>query len=466
MLRASLLSSIGGVVTVVGCGSTSPDGGATADAATIGGQAGAAVACASLPNPLYIDSGDTQVPILKELGKKLRHAAEPATLVWLGRGSCTIIEALYAGTPLTQTLSYIPEDSSWDPAIGATPTCSVPAGGVSVDLGIPIVFPDSCTATPPPAGLKTVEGPVQSFVFVVPRGTAPQAISAEEAYLVFGFGATGLVTPWLDDMFYFVRPPTKGTQVSLGATIGVPAGRWKGQRIDQSAAVATLVGTSASPEKTIGILGTEVYDSAANRAALKSLAFQAYKQEAGYLPDSSPVAFDKRNVRDGHYPAWSHVFYLAPADASGTPKTAGAQTVIDVLTQGPRAAALGIDVIDLVARKGLVPGCAMNVRRSREGGDLSPYVADDPCGCAYEAKVGTAPAACMACTDDGPCGTGRCRHGFCEAADGRTALGDCPGNPASPVEILNAACPARFSAARRPVPQKQTDNGGQLPPLP
>jgi hypothetical protein len=275
-----------------------------------------------------------------------------------------------------------------------------------------------------------------------------------------------MVAPWLDEMFYFVRPPTKGTQVSLGANIGVPAAKWKGQRQDQSTTVATLVGTSASAEKTIGILGTEIYDSTSNRAALKSLAFQAYSQEAGYLPDTGAATFDKRNVRDGHYTPWSHVFYLTPTDAGGAPKSAGAKTVVEVLTGGPAATTLGIDSIDLVAKKGLVPGCAMNVQRAAEGGPLSAFVPDDPCGCAFEAKVGTAPASCTACTDDGPCGTGKCRHGFCEAADGRTTLADCAAKPTTYLETINNACTGRFSTPKRPVPKLQMDNGGTLPPLP
>ena len=110
-----------------------------------------------------------------------------------------------------------------------------------------------------------------------------------------------MVSPWLDPTFYFVRPATKGTQVSMGAMIGVPAAKWKGQPIDQSTAVASMVAASSAPDKTIGILGAEIYDSAANRMGLRSLSFQGYMQTGGYLPDTTATAFDKRNVRDGHY---------------------------------------------------------------------------------------------------------------------------------------------------------------------
>jgi len=438
------------------------------DGPTDAGSDGATLpSCASLTNPLYVMSGDTQVPILKELGKALRQDATPTTIVWQATGSCTIIDAVYNGTPLRQNLSYIPSDPNWDPVSGTVPTCMPDSTGVPVQLGIPIVFPESCTSAPAPATVKAFKGAVQSFVFVVPKGSTAQAISAEEAYLVFGFGAAGLVSPWTDDTFYFVRPATKGTQVSLGAVIGVPAAKWKGQKIDQSTAVASMVAASTALDKTIGILGTEIYDSLANRAALRALSFEGYGQTGGYFPDATVSAFDKRNVRDGHYVGWSHVFYLATVDSAGAATDARAARVIDILTAAPAAAApTGVDPLRLVAGKGLVPQCAMNVQRAAEGGPLTRFTSADPCGCAYEAATGATPAACTACSSAAPCATGTCRHGFCEAADGRTTLTDCAAAPATDADITNNPCSGRTVAPARPTPQKQIDNGGTLPPLP
>jgi hypothetical protein len=453
----------------------SADGGSTDGANTDGGIAdgatpdgGALPACSSLINPLYVMSGDTQVPILKALGKALRQDSSPITLVWQSTGSCTIIDALYNGTPLKQNLSYVPSDPTWDTTSGTVPTCTPDAAGAPVQLGVPIVFPESCTAATPPATVKAFKGPIQSFVFVVPTLSTAQAISAEEAYLVFGFGAAGGVTPWIDESFYFVRPATKGTQVSLGALIGVPAAKWKGQPIDQSTNVAAMVAASLSPDKTIGILGAEIYDSAGNRAALRSLSFQAYNQGGGYFPDTSAAAFDKRNVRDGHYLGWSHVFYLTPVDGGGAPTDARASRVIDILTTAPGAAApAGLDPLVLVAGKGLVPQCAMNVQRASEGGPLSAYTAPSPCGCFYESAVGTAPASCVSCAGGTACAAGQqCRNGFCEASDGRTAIADCAAAPATDADIPNNPCTGRTKAPLLPLPQKEIDNGGTLPPLP
>jgi hypothetical protein len=444
------------------------DASAASDAASDGAPA---VACSTLTNPLYILSGDTQVPILKALGKALRQdSANPITLAWFATGSCTIIDAVYNSTPLKQNLSYIPSDPSWDPNTGTVPTCTPATAGVPVQLGIPIVFPESCTSTTPPATTRAYKGPVQSFVFVVPKVSTAQALSAEEAYLTFGFGAAGMVSPWLDPLFYFVRPPTKGTQVSMGAMIGVPATKWKGQPIDQSAAVASMVAASASPDKTIGILGAEIYDGTSNRnMALRSLSYQGYKQTLGYLPDTTATAFDKRNVRDGHYVGWSHVIYLIGTDTNGIATEPRAARVVDILT-GSRTATPpeGLDPLMLVASKGLVPICAMNVERDAEGGPLTTYQSADPCGCAYEAAVGTAPSSCVTCTSAANCANGaQCRHGYCEAPNGRTPLSDCSTAPANDNNaIINNPCTARNVAAPRPQPVAQMLNGGVLPTLP
>ena len=441
------------------------DGGSVTDGGA--GDGGPSIACSSLVNPLYIMSGDTQVPVLKTLGKALRQSANPITLVWYATGSCTIIDALYHGTPLTQIPSYIPSDPTWDPSTGAVPSCALESGGRNVDIGIPIVFPAACSSDTPPADLAAFKGPVQSMLFVVPHAASPVAISSEQAALVFGTGPTANIAPWTDQNFYFIRTPTKGVEVSLGYLIGVPAAKWIGQQISASNDVATDVATSAQPEKTIGILGSETYDSTTNRANLKALAFQAVSQSNGYLPDSTPTAFDKRSLREGHYVAWAHVFYLtkvspsdggAPDGGTPAPVNANAKLFIDILTNtADPGIPSGLDPVALVAQKGIVPLCAMTVTRSIEGGPLSLFAPSDPCGCYYESKVGTVPASCTTCTSTASCTGGTtCRHGYCEADDGRTSLSDCSAlaSGATHTQIINNTCTAgaRFQADHIPAP--------------
>jgi hypothetical protein len=426
-------------------------------------------ACTSLVNPVFILTGDTQVPVVRQVGKVLRAQADPTTLVWFATGSCSIFDAFYNGGNMTANGSYIPADPSWDAKNGSVPTCTIPAGGLPPDLGIPIGFASGCGFDGSlPAGLGAIKGPVQSFVFVVPTASIATAISAEEAYLVFGFGQAGGVSPWINEDFYFVRPASKGTQVSLGAAINVPAAKWKGKRIDKSNDVASGVATATSPDQAIGILGTEIFDSGSNRKVLRALTLQGYQQTFGYLPDSIDTAFDKRNVRDGHYIPWSHVFYLTSVDASGTPSKPRVRPIVDAFTGGPGAAAMGIDTVALTASNGLIPTCAMTVQRSAEAGEQSTYAPPSPCGCAFEAAVGRASAACETCTSDSTCRNGtRCSYGYCEASDGRISLTDCAGPTAgNPLSIINNTCDGRYISPRRPMPQKQIDNGGVLPPLP
>jgi hypothetical protein len=436
------------------------DSGSPADAG--GGDAGPSTACSSLVNPLYIMSGDTQVPVLKTLGKALRQGPNPVTLVWYATGSCTIIDALYHGTPLTQIPSYIPSDPNWDPTTGTVPSCALESGGHNVDIGIPIVFPAACSTDIPPADLAAFKGPVQSMLFVVPKTASPMAISSQQAALVFGTGATANVAPWTDENFYFIRTPTKGVEVSLGTLIQVPPAQWHGQQISASNDVVTKVAASTQPEKTIGILGSETYDSAANRATLKALAFQAGNQTNGYLPDSTATAFDKRSLREGHYVAWAHVFYLTKVSSSdaGTsvPVNANAKLFIDILTNTANPGIpSGLDPVALVAQKGIVPLCAMTVTRATEGGNLSLFAPPDPCGCYFESKLaaGTVPASCTVCTASTSCAAGTtCRHGYCEADDGRTSLSDCSAlaSGATHAQIINNTCTAgaRFQADHIP----------------
>ncbi len=388
------------------------------------------------PNRVYIQAADTQVPILKALGVKLRAQATPITIVYTPNGSCSNTSFIYGNSDFTPNATgggtfYIPS-ATFDPKT-TPPTCTPPAAGSGkkADLGISIVFPDAvdCPSAPAkPATVAVTRGPVQAMVFAVPggvgtnQGSSQITITAEEAYLVAGLGPlNAMVAPWSDPQFFYGRPASKGTQISIGGNIGVPASKWQlladpQHQIDQSSAVATAIAAQASTgngDKTLGILGVEVYDPA--RAMLHSLAFRAFKQLKSYWPDATPTTFDKQNVRDGHYPLWSYVEYLAPQAAGGGALNPNAQTIIDMLAGNAVTANPAFEPLDFVVGAGLVPACAMKVQRDSEGGDLSPLTPAQPCGCYYDAKVPMGTTSCTACVDDTPCGAGKCRHGYCEA---------------------------------------------------
>jgi len=370
------------------------------------------------PGTVVIESGDTQEPLLKTMGQKLVNStANPIRILYLLTGSCTLINDVYAGNKITVNLSYIPttaEDAAWTPT-KPSPTCTNDiTGGAPIDVAISALFVKSCTTAMPPAGVGLITGPIQGYSFVVPKASTQVGITAEEAYFTFGFGNNDMLDSWNNEMFMFIRPTTKSTLVSLAANIGVPPAKWKGVPEAKSTDVVAALTGSMSPDKSIGILGTEIYD--ANRTNLTLLAYQAYQQKHAFWPDSAPSARDKRNIRDGHYTLWSPTVYLTNVDNNNVPTNAKVKYVLDLVLGNPTTPAFESDGLDSVVSVGLTPDCAMKVKRSFDGGDLSLYTPAHPCGCYFESKVpmGMAPPSCMTCTDSSTCGTGKCNHGYCE----------------------------------------------------
>ena len=370
--------------------------------------------CSSLPGPIvYIESGDTQEPLLKSIGQKLRNSASPVTLVYNLTGSCTLIQDMYTASPMKVNLKYVPstaENATWTPA---QPSLACTNTSVPIDLAISAVFVSACTTQAPPAGIGLINGPIQGYGFLIPKASTQVGITAEEAYFAFGFGQIGGASPWLDETYFHIRPSTKSTMVSLADTIRLDPTKWRGHPWNASSDVVNAVSSSASPEGTIGIIGLEIYDQ--NRTTTSILAYQAYQQRHGYYPDSTSTSFDKQNLRDGHYVPWSPTVYIAPVDAGGQPTNANVKRLVSLVLG--TAASDDVDGLASVVAVGVIPDCAMKVSRTVDGGDLSLYTPAHPCGCYYEAGVPAAtgaPAGCKACTDSSTCGAGKCNHGYCE----------------------------------------------------
>src|SRR5687767_3511566 len=64
----------------------------------------AAVDCAALENPLFIEAGDTQMRMLGDLGRRLRDATVPMTLVYLPRSTCTLAENVFTAKATTEVM--------------------------------------------------------------------------------------------------------------------------------------------------------------------------------------------------------------------------------------------------------------------------------------------------------------------------------------------------------------------------
>ncbi|MGQ0506032.1 MAG: hypothetical protein ACT4TC_12020 [Myxococcaceae bacterium] len=384
------------------------------------GPARAQTQCESLPNPVYMQIGDTQEPLIKQLGRTLRDASPPISLIYLTNGSCDNVAAIYADPvgKISTTARYVPsttENDAWTPS-NPHLACTVAASGKDIEVANSALFVSSCDTTDhPEVGL--FQGPNQAYVLAVPKGSSQVAITAEEAYFVFGFGNQGQVDPWDDETHLWSRPVTKSTLLTWAANLKIPKEKMRGQQKNSSGEVLTGVANDPVPEKAIGLLGSEIYDKSRDKN-VKALAFRAYQQKRAYLPDSTPTAFDKKNVRDGHYTVWSPTVWLTKVDpVTKVPVNPRAAYVIDLILNKPVTPAPAFSPLDIVISNGLVPACAMKVNRTVEGGDLSLYEPQEPCGCYYEKKVNSLESSCTECTvgDDAPCSGGKCRLGYCEA---------------------------------------------------
>ncbi|HEY0463793.1 MAG TPA: hypothetical protein VGC79_06270 [Polyangiaceae bacterium] len=466
---ASNAGSAGKSGSPAASGGSDSAGAGDLDSAGAAGEAGAAGApngeitpfdgsCATLPGKVvYIESGDTQENLLKYLGRHLRDTSN-INIAFNLTGSCTLTNDIYTNAKVVPngTLKYIPstaEAPDWTVA-QAEPTCTTGPEGVPVDLAISALFVESCGLGGPPSGsnLDLIQGPIQAYAFVVPNASSQTAIGSDEAYYTFGFGDENPLSPtydpWNNHNFMFIRPTTKSTLVAIAKNIGVPPAKWKGIAENASSDVVSAVAGSSSPEATIGILGTEVYDAKRTSAGIKTLAFQAVGQQGAFFPDSNSAAFDKQNLRDGHYTLWSSTVYITPVTAAHVPANPAVKYIEDLVLGNPVSAPpSGGTVFEALAdviQVGLIPECAMKVTRAADGGELSVYTPEAPCTCFYLSKIPGAsgtPAGCTACTSSASCAGGDCIHGFCEpdavSTTGSTVPGCVSTASASYSDIIN-----------------------------
>lgn len=376
-----------------------------------------AAPCGDLPNPVYVAGSSAVKPVLKQVSEILGASDPEITLVYQSLGSCAGIDAIVNDTKITASARY------WDAANGFTETsCELPASGATIDIGVSDVFPESCNYELG-ANQGDFLGPVQVMTLVAPRASKENSISAEAAYVVFGFGGqTHRVEPWTNEDYLIIRPDSSGTKAMIGAAIGLPPSKWNGAIQSGSGDVKNAVASSTLPDATIGILAADYADT--NRDIMKILAFQHGGQSCGYLPDSTSTSFDKRNVRDGRYSIWGPLHLMANLDgegkatpAAGNPSGPHVDQVIRLFTHDGISADKNELMIRAEANAFTVPMCAMNVTRDSEVGSPYAYEPVEPCGCFYESLKGGASDSCQSCDTNADCGGENpvCRFGFCEA---------------------------------------------------
>lgn len=366
--------------------------------------------CASLdlPNPVYLAGSSAVQTVIAALGPKFAAAATPTTLVYTKAGSCDGVNSIVANLSLTSTANY------WD-AAGTKGTCTL--SGEKASVGLSDVFATSCPEVTAASltGIGDFQGPVQSMNFAVPIAATQNAISAEAAYLLVGFGAQS-ATDWSNPALYAFRNFQSGTQTMIASAINVPTSKWPAtaDKGGSSGVVTALASPTGSADATIGILASNEADD--NRDKIKRLAYRHYGQECAYYPDSTYSSKDKLNVREGHYAVWGPLHMLAKVNASNVPTNAAAKAFLDIMLGN--TVVEGVDPVDLEITANTVPQCAMRVKRAAEMGPITAYAPAASCGCFFDSKRGDA-SQCKACTEANAATvcTGaatKCNHGFCE----------------------------------------------------
>lgn len=371
--------------------------------------------CSALSHPVVVSGSSAVKPFLAALAAKLNQETPPITVIYPNNtGSCDGAGAM-ATTPagkVTGTGAVIWDNDGKAIAGG----CDFDIDGNVVDIGASDVFASTCSVTVA-SDVKDFHGPIQTMTFAVPLASTATSISAEAAYLLYGFGAASHpVAPWTDPAYIFQRDASSGTEAMIATAINVPAASWKpaantNKTSDLVLAALTAAAAGAHADAAIGIMSAAYMDG--KRAQLKELAYQHYGQSCGYLPDSTATSFDKANVRDGHYQVWGPL-HLYTHTANGKAINADAQKVIDALTM---AVDPGFDLVQVEAKNGVIPECAMHVSRTKEIGALSSYQPDESCECKFlKEATGAAPAECKTCDAPGDCPHSRpaCNFGFCE----------------------------------------------------
>ena len=399
-----------------------------------------------MPPPIVYATGSTAIqPYMARMAQVLE-SLSIATVVYLGAGSCFGVDAML--NPATNTLQEIGATATYyDPALDANGnvqqgTCAIDDPAKVADLGVSDVFPSTCVPALAsqgglPNNLHDFFGPVQVMEMVVPASSdRRRPISAEAAYMVWGFGGASQVAPWTDAAFLLQRNSSSGTQNMIAATIGLNPAQWQGVMNKASGNVVTAIANVAngkgidggpttdttSAQKTMGILASDVADG--NRQVLKPLAFQDVSQPCGWYPDSTAASFDKANVRDGHYPIWGPSHLVAYADVNGNETNPVVKTLVDAMNGQSAQVLATLDIVQFYAKSHILPTCAMHVQRAQDGHDYSPYSPATSCSCYYDLQT-TGQTSCMPCQHDADCASAPSGATTCVTAFGIPPVGYC-----------------------------------------
>jgi hypothetical protein len=372
------------------------------------------------PNPIYLSGSSAFEPTAGLMALKLGALAGAAkvTLIYSATSSCDGPTNIRGNVTLTGSADYFTPNAT-DATKADKHSCSLDAAVTKADVGVCDVFYENCPGNAGmtvPAGMVDTQGPVQAMIFIVPESNVTNTnLTAAEAQDIWGCGMSGGVQPFTNDAADTMqRNAGSGTQGVVAKAINVPPGSFKGVMNATGSVLVTTLLAAPDPGAAIGFLAADSYDS--QRTKLNSLAYQGIGQTKAYYADSTVDAFDKHNVRDGHYLVWGPEHFFAAADATGKITNTNAANFIGWVNGTVTTAAF--NYIDIEAAANVIPQCAMKVKRDTDGGLLQRYTPAAPCGCYWESKATktAAPVGCTACTTDADCTASgkKCSNTFCE----------------------------------------------------
>jgi hypothetical protein len=313
--------------------------------------------CYTHTNPVFVAGTSAARSALRAIAKQL----PDISIIYQTPDSCVALKDVIAGQAATEvnvTTTYLGADGTTltacllSPSAVATPATHHEA----IDIAVSDIFPATCQSVLGSGGITVgqqidVLGPIQGQTIDVPSASAARSISAEAAYVVFGYAAdtaAHTVPPWGVPANIFIRPSTSGTLNLIGKVIGLPGAKWANATNALSPQVQTssqnifnvIANATTGADSTIGILSaqfvlqtnaTALTGDGGTGKTIKTLAFQATGQSCGYFPDSTENKGDKINVRQGRYAIWGPAHLVANVGADGNPNGVHAAAVTAVL---------------------------------------------------------------------------------------------------------------------------------------
>jgi len=389
---------------------------------------------------IFGSGGSAITPTLARVAYILSTKANPPIFVFYQDGGGAVVgyQSFTQGTGGTSSRPFRYWTSEAD-VTGTSPTCTADAStGQAVDFATTGGTLDLFAGQTLADDVGVFTGPTQGVNVVVPWASTETSINTEALYYVFGLGEaadySGIANPipWKTKAYIFRRSATAFVQQFLRGAIqtlgdkaanfpaGFDAGTASSPDTNQGTVdnVIAAAGTNHAQE-AIGFTSGPTAEKNRGPGKIHYLAYQHVGQTEAYFPDSTSDAFDKINIRNGHYFLWDTNQFFTKINGSN------ANPTLDQIANPDVQAFIGyfsgeLSFPDNAVTKGVIdsgsiPQCAMQVKRSSDFKGLSCYAPADPCGCYFD-SIATGTTSCDACTTDAQCsGSSKCHFGFCEA---------------------------------------------------